>query len=110
MRASRAVLWVSSAVLAVAAVNHAVLASRAEGDVARHWAFVAINLGAAAIVARAPRWAVVPIALLALQQAYSHGSDLIASIRGPGPFDWASLGVLVFFPVLVTTLAVERRR
>ncbi len=110
MRASRAVLWVSSGLLAAAAVNHAVLAARGQGDVARHWAFVGINLVAAGIVARAPRWSVYPIALLAVQQAWSHGRDLAHSLEGPGPIDWASLGVLVFFPVLVTTLAVERRR
>jgi hypothetical protein len=95
--------------LAAAGLSHAVLASRGQGDVARHALFVGINLAAAAVVAFRPRWALGPIAVLAAQQTYSHGSDLLASMQRPGPFDGTSLGVLLFFAALLTVLIVERR-
>ena len=39
-----------------------------------------------------------------------HGRDLLASIKAPSlPFDRASLGVLLFFPVLIALLVVELR-
>lgn len=110
MRALRAVLFGFAALLVAAAVNHAVLAARGEGDVVRHEVFVGIDAAAAVLVAASPRWAVYPVALLAAQQALSHGGDLVASIQRGGPFDWASLGVLVFFPALVIALVIERRR
>ncbi len=95
---------------AVAAVNHAVLASRGEGVVWRHELFVGINLVAAAGLVVRPRWMLAPLALLACQQIPSHGADLVRSIRGPEPVDWPSLGVVLFFPAVLTLLVVERRR
>ena len=97
--------------LAVTAVNHARLAATgAPANSTRHAVFVGLNLGLAGLLVARPGWALVPAALLAVQQLYSHGSDLLASVREPGPFDWASVGVLVFFPALLTLLVVERRR
>lgn len=99
-----------AALLALTALNHARLAAAGAGSVARHELFVGLNLALAALLLLRPRWALLPTVVLSAQQLFSHGSDLLASLRGPGPFDWASLGVLVFFPALVTLLVVERRR
>jgi hypothetical protein len=97
--------------LTVTAVNHARLsATGASANVTRHAVFVGLNLGLAWLLVARPSWALVPAALLAAQQLYSHGSDLLASLREPGPIDGASVGVLVFFPALLTLLVVERRR
>ena len=95
--------------LALAALNHARLASAGGAHVVRHEVFVGLNLALATLLVLRPRWALVPAALLSVQQLWSHGSDLIDSMRGPGPFDWASALVLVFFPALLTLLVVERR-
>lgn len=99
-----------AALLAVTALNHARLAVAGAGNVTRHEVFVGLNLALALLLVARPRWALVPAALLAVQQLYSHGSDLLTSVREPGPLDWASVGVLVFFPALLTLLVVERRR
>jgi hypothetical protein len=103
-RPNRVILVVCALTFGVAAVNHAVLASRHQGDVIRHWAFIGINAVAAALVARAPRWAIWPMGVLALRQTWSHGNDLVRE------GDLPSLGVLVFFPIVITSLVVERRR
>ena len=100
----------SATLLAVTALNHARLAVAGAGNVTRHELFVGLNLALALLLVARPRWALLPAALLCVQQLYSHGSDLLASIHQPGPFDWASVGVLVFFPALLTLLVVERRR
>jgi hypothetical protein len=99
-----------AALLAVTAANHARLAMAGAGNVMRHEVFVGLNLALALLLVARPRWALLPAALLSVQQLYSHGSDLLASVHEPGPFDWASVGVLVFFPALLTLLVVERRR
>lgn len=109
-RRTRAIRLVFAGLLAITALNHARLAAGGAGNVARHELFVGLNLVLAALLVARPRWALVPAALLSAQQLYSHGSDLIASMREPGPLDWASVGVLVFFPALLTLLVVERRR
>ena len=106
-------LRVAAAVLfAVAAVNHAVLASRGQGVVWRHELFVGINLVLGALIALRPRWALPPIALLSLQQIPSHGMDLVRSFDQPRAqdWDWPSLGVVFFFPAVIALLVVERRR
>ena len=96
--------------LVVAATSHARLAAAGGAHVLRHELFVGLNLALATLLVLRPRWALLPTALLSIQQLSSHGSDLVDSVRGPGPFDWASLGVLVFFPALLTLLVVERRK
>jgi hypothetical protein len=100
---------VCAVLLAVTAVNHARLAAAGAGSVARHELFVVLNLALALLLVRKPRWALVATLALALQQLTSHGADLLESLRGPGPVDWASAGVLVFFPALITLLIAERR-
>ncbi len=101
---------VFAALVAITAANHARLAAAGAGNVMRHEVFVGLNLALASLLVARPRWALLPAALLSVQQLYSHGSDLLASLHEPGPFDWASVGVLVFFPALVMLLVVERRR
>ena len=95
--------------MGVSAARHAWLAIEGDPSVARHEVFVAINLGLAILLARWPRQALYGAALLSIQQMYSHGSALVASIRGPGPFDFSSLAVCLFFPTLIALLVTERR-
>ena len=104
----RVALLVCAALLAFVAVNHARLALLGQGVVWRHGLFAALDLAAAIAVASRWRHAVFPIAALAVQQTYSHGSDLVRSIGAP-PLDWTSLGVVLFFPLLVTLLVGARR-
>ena len=103
-RGNRLLLAACAVLHGLAAVNHAVLAMHREGDVGRHWVFVGINLVAAILVARAPRWAVWPMSVLAAQQIWSHGNDLVRE------GDLPSIGVLVFFPIVITALVVDRRQ
>jgi hypothetical protein len=95
--------------LAVAALNHGRLAAAGGAHALRHELFVGLNLGLAALLVARPRLALAPTVLLSMQQLWSHGSDLVDSLRGPGPVDWASVGVVVFFPALLTLLVAERR-
>ena len=96
--------------LALTAVHHARLAWSGGAHALRHGLFVGLNLALATLLVVRPRWALPAAALLAAQQLWSHGRDVLDSIRDPGPFDGASVLVLVFFPALLTLLFVERRR
>jgi hypothetical protein len=49
------------------------------------------------------------LGLLSLQQIPSHGRDFLESTHD-GSIDWPSLGVVVFFPAVLTLLIVERTR
>ena len=102
-------LRVCAALLALTAVNHARLAAEGLGNVTRHEVFVGLNSALALLLVLRSRWALVPTVLLSLQQLSSHGSELVHSIHGPEAFDWASVGVLLFFPALIALLVVERR-
>jgi hypothetical protein len=106
MRSFRLLRVLAAAILGVAAAQHAVRAAQGVGDVPRHATFVALNLALGALVALRPRWALPATILMAMQQIPSHGQDLVASLGGS--IDWSSLGVVLFFPALVTLLAVER--
>jgi hypothetical protein len=106
--AARAVRWASVIAFGVSAVRHLLLAG-AEPTLGRHAVFVLVNAAAAALLARRPRWVVLPIAILAVQQLASHGADLVRSLSTPGPLDVASLGVVVFFPLLLAAISVEPR-
>lgn len=101
---------ICAGLLALTALNHARLASAAGAHALRHGLFVGLNLALATLLVFLPRWALPATALLSIQQLWSHGADLADSIRDPGPLDWASVLVLVFFPALLTLLVVERRR
>ena len=109
LRFARLGTYVCAALLTVTGASHARLALMGTGDVPRHAVFVGLNLGLAALLVVKPRWALVPALLLSVQQGWSHGSDLVASTRGPGPLDVGSAAVLVFFPVLIALLVIERR-
>jgi hypothetical protein len=100
---------VSAVVLAAAAVFHIVQAVGGHGSVARHWLFVPINAGLAALLVWKPRWAFWPALALTIQQMWSHGLDLSRSFLGTEPLDWVSLAVCLFFPTLVTVLFIERQ-
>jgi hypothetical protein len=93
---------------ASAAVNHAVHAAHGEGVVVRHEVFVGINLLLGALLVLRPRIAIVPIALLSLQQIPSHGRDFVQSLHEAN-VDWPSLGVVFFFPAVLALLVAERR-
>ncbi len=88
-----------AALCAIVAVNHARLAFAGEPSVGRHWVFVGVNVLLGVLILLAPRAALAVAVPLTAQQAWSHGRALLASLDEP-PFDWASLGVLVFFPAL----------
>ena len=99
----------SASLLAVTALNHALKAPGAD-DAPRHAWFVVINVALALLLLLRPRWALVPTTLLTVQQLQSHGTELFRSLRDPSlAFDWASLGVLLFFPLLLLVLVIERR-
>src|SRR6185312_10756746 len=86
-------------VFAVSAAYHAVALARpgfGEPSPAwRHALFVAVNLAFAAGFARPPRWFVLPVALLAVQQLASHGAYALGVWHAERRVDWASVGVLV---------------
>jgi hypothetical protein len=109
-RALRTLCVAAGTLLGVVAAIHAVKAARGEGDVTRHLVFVAIDGALGVLVAWRPRWALVPLLVLLLQQLGTHGRDLARSLRGPGPLDVESLIVLAFFvAVLALVIAVRRQ-
>src|SRR4051812_30338978 len=99
----------AASVLTLVAIRHVVLAITGQGDVVRHWVFVGINLGLAALLVLRPRWAFWASIAVGAQQMYSHGLDLSRSFLGSATLDWPSLAVCLFFPTLVTMLFIERR-
>lgn len=104
----RVIRWIAAAALVPTACFHAWLAIRGDGDVARHWVFVGLNLGLAALLVFKPRWAFYPAIALTVQQLWSHGQSLSDSFLGSGSLDWVSLAVCLYFPTLVTILFIER--
>lgn len=94
--------WFFVLAFAVTAVFHVVQAlegATAEGSSpARHAVFAAINAFFALAFARDLRWTALPLALLVVQQGWSHGTDLVTAAR-LGHFDLASALVLVFLPL-----------
>ena len=107
--ALRVARFVGVAAITVAAANHGRLAAESVGDVARHELVVGLDLALAVLLAVKPRWALAPTAVMSAQQMWSHGSDLVDSMQGPGPIDVVSALVVVFFPALLALLAIERR-
>jgi hypothetical protein len=74
----------------------------------RHGLFVAIDLALAGLMIRRPRWFVWVFALLLVQQAWSHGTSLVAHARAGG-VDVASVVTLVALPVVLILLIVDAR-
>lgn len=101
--------FIAAALLALTAAYHAVLTVATNTASLRHGTFVVINLALAALLVWRPRWAFFPALLLSAQQMWSHGLSLSGSFVGSAPLDWASLGVCLFFPTLVTVLFLERQ-
>ena len=97
---------IAAVLLVVAAVNHGRLAAMGADHATRHAVFVGINLALAIAVAFSPRVALVLVVLVSIQQIPSHGGDLLRQT----PFDWASLGVILFFPALIVLLVLDVRR
>ncbi|CAN5424306.1 hypothetical protein BH09MYX1_BH09MYX1_67920 [soil metagenome] len=64
----------------------------------RHAVFAALNGAFALLFALGIRWLAFPLTALALQQGYSHGTDLVNAARR-GELDGASAIVLVFLPL-----------
>ena len=98
--------WLAALFLVFAAVNHGRLSAIGSANAGRHLVFVGINAVLALTVALFPRLALVLVVLVSFQQIPSHGGDLLRQT----PFDWASLGVVIFFPALILLLALETRR
>lgn len=107
--ALRLARFVGVAAITVAAANHGRLAAGGIGEVARHELFAGLDLALAVLLAVKPRWALAPTAVMSAQQIWSHGSDLVDSIQGSGPFDVVSALVVVFFPAVLALLVIERR-
>lgn len=84
-------------------------AVRGEGDVTRHWIFVAVDAALAALLVLRPRWAFFAAIALGAQQMYGHGLALARSFNGDVPLDTWSLVVCLYFPTLVTMLFLERQ-
>jgi hypothetical protein len=96
--------------LALAALSHALQAALGARDIHRHELFVGINGVLALLIVTRPRWSLWPLAVLTVQQIQSHGTALVRSIQNPSAaFDWTSLAVLAFFPMLIALLAIEWR-
>ncbi len=98
--------WIAAVFLAVAAANHARLWATGAANASRHLVFVGVNVVLAVAVAFFPRAALVLAVLVSFQQIPSHGGDLMRQT----PFDWPSLGVVLFFPALIVLLWLELRR
>ncbi len=75
----------------------------------RHAVFVAVNVVLAAGLARAsrPLVFVVAFAIFAVQQTWSHGTDLVEASRA-GATDVRSVAVLGFVPFVLLLLLLER--
>jgi hypothetical protein len=104
--------WLVAVPFAFGAVHHvgAVVSPNAAdtSSPTRHLVFVVINLFFCVAFAVRARWAIFPAALLAIQQARSHGSAFIDA-RHAGIFDGESFAVLVFLPVfLIAAFALFR--
>jgi hypothetical protein len=100
---------ISAAILVVVALRHLVLAAQGDGNVMRHWNFVAVNIALAIMLIMKPRWAFWAILAVGAQQMWSHGLDLSQSFLGSAPLDWSSLAVCLFFPTVATILFIERQ-
>ena len=100
---------VAAVLMVGVAARHVTQALAGDGSVARHWVFVVINLGLAALLVFRHRWAFWPALVLGAQQMWSHGNDLSGSFLGSAPLDLPSLAVCLFFPTLITILFIERR-
>lgn len=110
---SAALFYALAAAFVATACFHAAAALRPALDPSaprwRHLLFVALNLGCAAGLVRRPRWFVWAFAALTAQQLHSHGGAFVASLRGPDPVDFLSLGVVVFMLVALALLVADRR-
>jgi hypothetical protein len=74
----------------------------------RHALFVAIDVALAALVIRRPPWFPWVFALLLVQQAWSHGTSLVAHAQA-GTVDVLSLVTLIALPVVLVLLVVDAR-
>lgn len=89
--------WAFVAAFAVTFVVHAVACVHGEDSPARHALFGALNAAFAVLFGLRVRWTFYPLVVLALQQTWSHGGDLVAAARR-GAFDVTSALVLLFLP------------
>lgn len=83
---------------AITCVVHLVAVVHPGTSPLRHALFAGINGVFATLFARGARWVFFPLVALSLQQAYSHGADLVDAARH-GTVDVQSAAVLVFLPL-----------
>lgn len=74
----------------------------------RHGLFVVIDAALAALMIRRPRWFPWVFAVLVVQQAWSHGTSLVAHAR-VGSVDVASVITLVALPIVFALLVRDAR-
>ncbi|MGZ3422605.1 MAG: hypothetical protein ACXWUG_00195 [Polyangiales bacterium] len=75
----------------------------------RHALFVAIDLALAALMVRRPPWFPWVFALLVMQQAYSHGTSLVAHAKA-GTVDVPSVVTLIALPIALVLLVRDRAK
>jgi hypothetical protein len=73
----------------------------------RHGLFVAIDFALAVSMIRRPRWFVWVFAVLLVQQAWSHGTSLVAHAKA-GSVDVPSIVTLLALPIVLVLLVRDR--
>ena len=75
----------------------------------RHGIFVLINIICIYGLLKRPIWFIWFVAILTLQQWYSHGSYALELWQIENKIHWISLAVIIFLPLLLTLLIIERK-
>jgi hypothetical protein len=76
----------------------------------RHGIFVLVNIISIYGIIKRPKWFFWFIAILTLQQWYSHGSYAIHLWQVENKIDWISIADIILLPLLLTLLFVGRRK
>lgn len=75
----------------------------------RHLLFIGINFFCFYGIIKRPRWFIFFLAILMVQQYYSHGSYLIKLWNEQGKVHWISVFDLLFLPVLFVCFAEDNK-
>jgi hypothetical protein len=74
----------------------------------RHQLFILIGAVSIYGILKRPPWFIWFFSLLAMQQLYSHGSDLFLYWKNVHRIHWISVAVLLFIPMTLFFLLLER--
>lgn len=75
----------------------------------RHGVFIVVNTIIIYGLLKRPTWFEWFIALLTLQQWYSHGNYLLKYWKEQHSIHWISAGVIVLLPLLLLCLIIDRK-